>query len=188
MPFFQAFFCFHVLHNARHKILTIFMMLKMFSCADLFSRPLCWSIYWWIMSFFLWFWIYWKNHHRVYITTVTGISVSNQGNVREKSGNFFLPTPWQPWSGLLEFPGEHRNTWFFFYKFVFNFQISRKYFCSILTILIQCSNGIKKPSPILQSAVYLLISARPSAGTGRTMFPAHKFTWLVLKVNNLLQI
>ena len=38
-----------------------------------------------------------KNHHSVYIITVTGICVGSQGNVREKSGNFFLPTPWQPW-------------------------------------------------------------------------------------------
>ena len=43
--FFQNFISFHVLHNVRHKISTIFKMLKMFSCADLFSRPLCWSIY-----------------------------------------------------------------------------------------------------------------------------------------------
>ena len=34
--FFLNFICFHVLHNVRHKISTIFMMLKMFSCADLF--------------------------------------------------------------------------------------------------------------------------------------------------------
>ena len=44
----------------------------------------------------MWFWIYCKNHHRVYIPTVTGICVGSQGNVREKSGIFFLPTPWQP--------------------------------------------------------------------------------------------
>ena len=37
-----------------------------------------------------------KNHLRVYIATVTGICVGSQGNVREKSGNFCLPTPWQP--------------------------------------------------------------------------------------------
>ena len=49
--FFLNFICFHVLHNLRRKIWTIFMLLKMFSCADLFSRPLCWSIYWGIMWF-----------------------------------------------------------------------------------------------------------------------------------------
>ena len=48
---FLNFICFHVLHDVQHKIPTIFMMLKMFSCADLFLRPLCWSIYWWIMWF-----------------------------------------------------------------------------------------------------------------------------------------
>ena len=45
----------------------------------------------------MWFGIYCKNHHRIDIATVTGICVGSQGNVREKSGNFFLPTPWQPW-------------------------------------------------------------------------------------------
>ena len=49
--FFLNFICFHVLHNIRHKMSTIIVMLKTFSCADLFSRPLCWSIYWWIMWF-----------------------------------------------------------------------------------------------------------------------------------------
>ena len=86
------------LHNVRHKIWTVFMMLKTFSCADLFSRPLFWSIYWWIMWFLCGFEYIAKNHHWVYIATVTGICVGNQGNVREKSGNFFLPTLWQPWS------------------------------------------------------------------------------------------
>ena len=110
---FQNFISFHVLHNGRHKISTIFKMLKMFSCADLFSRPLHWSIYWWMMWFFLWFWIYSKNHHRVHIATVTGICVWSQGNVREKSGNFFLPTPWQPCFIYLKYtPGNWRkNGW-----------------------------------------------------------------------------
>ena len=49
--FFLNFICFHVLHNVGHKISIIFMMLKTFSCADLFSRPLCWNMYWWIMWF-----------------------------------------------------------------------------------------------------------------------------------------
>ena len=68
-------------------------------CADPFSRPQFWNIYWWIMWFLCGFEYIAKDHHRVYITTVTGIYVGNQGFVREKSGNFFLPTPWQPcWS------------------------------------------------------------------------------------------
>ena len=47
----SVFPCFHVLHNVRHKISTIFMMLKRYFRANLFLRLLCWSIYWWIMSF-----------------------------------------------------------------------------------------------------------------------------------------
>ena len=90
---FLNFICFHVLHNVWHKISTIFMMLKAFSCADLFSRPLCWSIYWWIMWFLCGFENIAKNHHRVYITTVTGICVGSQGNVRNKSGIFFSANP-----------------------------------------------------------------------------------------------
>ena len=93
MIFFMNFICFHVLHNIRHKISTIFMMLKMFSCADLFSRLLCWSIYWWIMWFPCGF---------EYITKITTGYISQQWlelvfavNIREKSGNYFLPTPWQ---------------------------------------------------------------------------------------------
>ena len=38
-----------------------------------------------------------KNHYRINIMRVTGICVGSQGNVREKSGNYFLPTPWWPW-------------------------------------------------------------------------------------------
>ena len=34
-----------------------------------------------------------KNHHRVYIAIMTGICVGSQGNVREKSGNFFSANP-----------------------------------------------------------------------------------------------
>ena len=42
----------------------------------------------------MWFWIYFKkNHHMVYIATGTGICVGSQGNVREKSGNFFPANP-----------------------------------------------------------------------------------------------
>ena len=66
MIFFLNFICFHVLHNVRHKIATIFMMLKTFSCADLFSRLLCWSIYWWMMWFLCGFEYIAKNHHRIY--------------------------------------------------------------------------------------------------------------------------
>ena len=95
--FFLSFICFHVLHAVRHRIYTIFMLLKTVSCAGLISGPLCWSIYWWIMWFRCGFEFIAKNHHRVYIATVTGICVGNQGNVREKSGIFFLPNPWQPW-------------------------------------------------------------------------------------------
>ena len=94
--FFLNFICFHVLHNVRHKVSTIFMMLKTFSCADLFSRPLCWSIYWRIMWLLCGLECIAKNHHGVCIATVTGICVGSQGNVREKSGNVFLATPWQP--------------------------------------------------------------------------------------------
>ena len=81
--------CFHVLHNVRHKIWTIFMMLKTFSFADLFPRQQCWSIYWWISWFLSGFEYIAKNHHRLYITTMTEICVGSQGNVREKSGIFF---------------------------------------------------------------------------------------------------
>ena len=87
------FYLFSCLYNVRHKISTYLMMLKTFSYADLFSRPLCWSIYWWMMWFLCGFGYIAKKHHRVYITTVTGISVGSQGKVRE----FFLPTRWQPW-------------------------------------------------------------------------------------------
>ena len=48
----------------------------------------------------MWFWIYCKKA-TVYIATVTGICVGSQGNVREMSGNFVLPTPWQPWSRII---------------------------------------------------------------------------------------
>ena len=51
-------------------------------------------------DFYVVLYILQNNHHRVYIATVAGIYVGSQGNVREKSGNFFLPTPWQPWCGL----------------------------------------------------------------------------------------
>ena len=49
--FFLNIICFHVLHNVQREMSTIFMMLKTFSWADLFSRPLCWSFFWWIMWF-----------------------------------------------------------------------------------------------------------------------------------------
>ena len=91
MIFYLNLISFHVLRNVRCKILTIFMMLKTFSCADLFSRPLCWSIYWWIMWFVCGFEYITKNHHR--IATVTGICVGSQGNDKEKSGNFFFASP-----------------------------------------------------------------------------------------------
>ena len=94
--FFLNFIYHDVLHDVQHKILTILIPLKTFSCVDLFSRPLCWSIYWWIMWLLCVFEYIAKNHNRVYITTVTGIHICSQGNVREKSGIFLLPTPWQP--------------------------------------------------------------------------------------------
>ena len=89
MIFFLNFICFHVLHNARHKISTIFMMLKMFSCADLFFKSTMLKHLLMNNVISLWFWIYYKNHHRVYTATVTGICVCSQGSVREKSGIFF---------------------------------------------------------------------------------------------------
>ena len=82
-------YLFSCLHNVRHKISTICMMLKTFSCADLFSRPLCWSIYWWIKCDFYVVLNILQNHHGVYITTVTGICVGSQGKVRE----FFSANP-----------------------------------------------------------------------------------------------
>ena len=85
--FFLNFICFHVLHNIWHKISTIFM--KTFSCADLPARPLCWIIYWWIMCFLCGFLYIAKNHHRVYIATMTGICVDSQGKVRD----FFYGNP-----------------------------------------------------------------------------------------------
>ena len=96
MIFFLNFICFHVLHNVWHKISTIFMMLKTFYCADLFSRPLpvCWSIYWRIMLFLCSFENIAKNHHMVYIATAPWICMVL--DVRDMSGIFFLPTPWQP--------------------------------------------------------------------------------------------
>ena len=80
--FFFFKLCFHVLHNVRHKVSTIFMMLKMFSCTDLFSRPLCWSIYWWMMWFLCGF---------EYIAKITTGYISQQWlefvfAVREMSG------------------------------------------------------------------------------------------------------
>ena len=81
------------MHNVRCKILTIFMIFKMFSGADLFSRPLCWSNYWWIIFFLFGFEYIEKYLHMVYIATVTGICVGSQGNVRKKSGNFFSAKP-----------------------------------------------------------------------------------------------
>ena len=80
--FFLNFICFHVLHWIRHKMSTIFVMLKMFSCADLFSRLLCWSIYWWIMWFLCGF---------GYIAKITTGWISRQwlefvSAVREMSG------------------------------------------------------------------------------------------------------
>ena len=60
----------------------------MFSCAELFSRLLCWGIYWCIMWFSCGFEYIAKNHHRVYIyiVTVTGICVGSHGKVK---GLFF---------------------------------------------------------------------------------------------------
>ena len=76
-----------------------FMMFKMFSCADLFLRPLYWNIYRLIMWFLCGF-EYIAKITTVYLyiaPTVTEICVCSQRNIREKSGNFFLPTTWQPW-------------------------------------------------------------------------------------------
>ena len=82
--FFLNFICFHGLHYV--KISIIFMMLKTLSCADLFSRPLCWSIYWWIMWFLCGFEYIAKNHHRVYCNSDWNLcwhSRKCQGKVRE---------------------------------------------------------------------------------------------------------
>ena len=38
---------------------------------------------------YLWFEMYYKNHNRVYMETVTGICVCSKRNIREKSGKFF---------------------------------------------------------------------------------------------------
>ena len=87
--FFLNSICFHVFHNVWFKISTIFMMLETFSWADLFSRLLCWSMYWLIMWFLCDFEYIAKNRHRVYIAAVTGIYVGSQGKVRE----FFSANP-----------------------------------------------------------------------------------------------
>ena len=91
--FFVNFISFHVLHDVWHNILAIFMILKAFSCADLFSRPLCWMIWWW-MLFLCGFEYIAKDHHR-YISQKWLEFVLT---VREKSGIFFLSIPWQPWT------------------------------------------------------------------------------------------
>ena len=79
--FFLIFICFHVLHNVRHKMSTIFMMLKTFFCTSLFSRPLCWRIYWWIMWFLCGFKYITKNHLSDW--NLCWQLRKNQGNVRE---------------------------------------------------------------------------------------------------------
>ena len=64
------------------------------ACADLFSRPLYRSIYRLIMWFLCGF---------ECIPKITTVYISQQWlefvfAVREMSGKFLLPTPWQPWS------------------------------------------------------------------------------------------
>ena len=81
--FVVNFICFHVLHNVQHKMSTIFMMLKTFSCADLFSISLLLCGIEYIA----------KNHCRVYIAIVTGICSGSQGN-------FFCQTRGNPVLGM----------------------------------------------------------------------------------------
>ena len=67
------------------------MMLKAVSCVDLFSRPLCWSIYWRKMWFLCGFEYIAKKSPR-------GIYRDSDWNLYWQSGkvmDFFLPTPWQ---------------------------------------------------------------------------------------------
>ena len=103
--FCSKFYLFSCLHNVRHEISTIFMMLKTFSCADLLSRPLCWSIYWWIMWFLCGF---------EYIAKITTGYISRQWlefvlAVREMSGKsqgFFFYQPVATLSNHLSYQGQ----------------------------------------------------------------------------------
>ena len=92
LPCFLNFIWVDVLHNVRHKILTIFMMLKMFSCADLFSRPLCWRIYWLIMWFFVVLKISQKSPQGIFRDSDWKLCLQSG----KSQGFFFQPTPWQP--------------------------------------------------------------------------------------------
>ena len=81
------------------------MMLKTFSCADAFSRPLLKHLLINNVNS-MWFWIYCKKSPQgIYISQkITAGYISRQwlefvSDVREKSGIFFLPTPWQPSHG-----------------------------------------------------------------------------------------
>ena len=66
----------------------------------LFSRPLFWSIYWWMIWFIFGFEYIAKNQHMINIVTVTGICVGSQGKVREI---FFCQTHGNPSAVLLTF-------------------------------------------------------------------------------------
>ena len=57
------------------------------------------SIYWWVMWFRCGFEYVAKNHHSVYIYIYT--YRDSDWNLCWQSGNFFMPTPWQPCSVLL---------------------------------------------------------------------------------------
>ena len=95
--FFLNLICFHVLHNIWHKTSKVSMRLKMFSCADLFSRPLMLKHLLMNNVISMWFWIYCKKLPR-------GMYRDNDWNLCWHSGKckgkvrdfFFLPTPWQP--------------------------------------------------------------------------------------------
>ena len=68
------------------------MILKAFSCADLFSRPLCWSIFWWIMWFLCGLNILQKKYQYIYRYSDWNMcwqSGKCQGKVRE----FFSVNP-----------------------------------------------------------------------------------------------
>ena len=71
-------------------------MLKTFSCADLFSRPLCWSIYWWIMCLLYGLEYIAKNHHIIYRDSDWNLCWQS-GKFMKSQGIFFLPIMWQPW-------------------------------------------------------------------------------------------
>ena len=88
MIFFLNFIYFYILHNVWYKISTIFVMLKMFSCADEFSSHHVEASVDAKLDFYVVLNILQKIT-MVCIATVTGICAGSQGNVRERSRIFF---------------------------------------------------------------------------------------------------